>query len=152
MSLVSLSPWISDKMGGEEAKMGILCAVETLNSRSVPESGQILDISMCSGASSARTCCCSRYNHQHTHIPDRIPLFLSPAWSTRPTENQHKDPRYNTTALTGYCTKQCAIIYQAVKSLRLRRADHSLLCQGRGHSRWVSISPHNGMAGPESGL
>ena len=44
MSLMLLSPWTSDKREGEEAKMGILNVVKTLNSRSGPESGQVLDI------------------------------------------------------------------------------------------------------------
>lgn len=58
--------------------MGILNVVKTLNSRSVPKSGQVLDISMCSGASSARTCCCTLYDCRHIYIPAKILLFLSP--------------------------------------------------------------------------
>lgn len=79
MSLMLLTPWTSDKRGGEEAIMSILNVVKTLNSISVPQAGQVLDVSMCSGASSARTCCCTLYDCWHAYIPAKIPLLLSPA-------------------------------------------------------------------------
>lgn len=79
MSLMLLTPWTSDKRGGEEAIMSILNVVKTLNSRSVPQAGQVLDVSMCSGASSARTCCCTLYDCWHAYIPAKILLLFSPA-------------------------------------------------------------------------
>lgn len=78
MSLMLLSPWTSDERGGEEAKMGILNVSKPLNSRSVPESGQVLDTSMCSGASSASTRCCALHDRRHTYMAAKVPLFLSP--------------------------------------------------------------------------